>query len=50
MHIKKLDGEKIITVSSGFSHTLALSLDYKVYGWGNNDKHQLGFPDKALKC
>jgi len=50
VHIKKLAEEKIISVSTGTAHTLALSIDSRVFGWGSNDKHQLGFPEKTLKC
>lgn len=50
MHVSKLNEEVIISCSTGTSHTLALTIDNKVYGWGANDKHQLGFPEKTLKC
>lgn len=49
-YVTKLGTDKIISVCTGIAHTLALSIDNKVYGWGSNDKHQLGFPEKSLKC
>jgi len=49
-HISKLKDEKIVSVSTGTAHAMALSIDGRVFGWGSNDKHQLGFPEKNLKC
>lgn len=40
--IAGLNGKKIISVSGGFTHSLALSAEGKVYAWGNNINGQLG--------
>lgn len=48
--IKKIENERIISISTGSNHSLALSIDGRVFGWGSNEKHQLGFPEKSLKC
>ncbi|XP_012973177.1 probable E3 ubiquitin-protein ligase HERC6 isoform X2 [Mesocricetus auratus] len=42
MKIKALDGIKIIQVSCGHYHSLALSKDGQVFSWGSNAQGQLG--------
>eukprot|EP00339_Tiarina_fusa_P000836 CAMPEP_0117042184 /NCGR_PEP_ID=MMETSP0472-20121206/29396_1 /TAXON_ID=693140 ORGANISM="Tiarina fusus, Strain LIS" /NCGR_SAMPLE_ID=MMETSP0472 /ASSEMBLY_ACC=CAM_ASM_000603 /LENGTH=900 /DNA_ID=CAMNT_0004753363 /DNA_START=725 /DNA_END=3425 /DNA_ORIENTATION=+ len=44
--INALEEVHIIDVSAGASHCLALSDDYNVYAWGNNEEGQLGFGHK----
>ncbi|XP_036038711.1 probable E3 ubiquitin-protein ligase HERC6 isoform X2 [Onychomys torridus] len=51
MKIKALAGIKIIQVSCGHYHSLALSEDGQVFSWGSNSQGQLGlgknFPSQA---
>ncbi len=37
-----LAGKTVVAVASGFSHTLALASDGKVYAWGDNSRGRLG--------
>ena len=37
-----LKGKKIVAIAAGFSHSLALDSDGKIYAWGLNDHGQLG--------
>jgi len=43
VRINGFDGEKIRMISCGFMHSLALTKNGYVYGWGNNKSGQLGF-------
>ena len=38
----ELKGKKIISISAGENHTVALDEEGKVYAWGNNEYGQLG--------
>lgn len=38
----------IVDISVGAEHTLALTEDGKVYGWGNNNECQLGLGHNVL--
>ena len=40
--IKELDDAKIISISGGEHHTVAVGANGKVYSWGRNDEGQLG--------
>lgn len=42
--IEALREKSIVDISLGSVHCLALTSDGKVYGWGENDKGQLGIP------
>ena len=37
-----LAGKTVTAIAAGYSHSLALTLDGEVYGWGNNANGQLG--------
>ena len=39
------EGEKVIQISAGFSHSLALTESGRVFSWGRNDLGQLGLGD-----
>ena len=39
----ELKGKKIVDVSAGYGHTVALDEEGKVYTWGNNEYGQLGY-------
>ena len=39
----------IKSIHCGWSHSVALSTDGKVYGWGRNDKGQLGLGNKRAE-
>ncbi len=41
-------GEKIVMVSNGFGHSLALTESGNVFGWGLNDFSQLGYLNKEF--
>ena len=40
---------KIIDISSGTAHNLALTFDGKIYSWGSNQGSQLGIPENILQ-
>ena len=42
--IESLNDKNISMVSVGFNHSLALSYNGDIYGWGDNRRGQLGFP------
>lgn len=46
--IEHFGGKKIIDISVGSMHCLAVSEDGDVYGWGRNDQGQLG--DMSIQC
>uniref|UniRef100_G3SQ72 HECT and RLD domain containing E3 ubiquitin protein ligase family member 6 n=1 Tax=Loxodonta africana TaxID=9785 RepID=G3SQ72_LOXAF len=48
MKVKALAGIKIIQVSCGHYHSLALSQDGQVFSWGNNSHGQLGLGKEFL--
>jgi alpha-tubulin suppressor-like RCC1 family protein len=39
------EGERVVQVSAGFSHSLALTESGRVFSWGRNDLGQLGLGD-----
>jgi hypothetical protein len=41
-----VDNERIISVSCGFQHSLALTVSYRVFGWGDNSCGQLGYDEE----
>ncbi|CAG2163550.1 unnamed protein product [Oppiella nova] len=45
--IEYFDDKNIIQVSCGYEHSLALSFDGQVYGWGSNFEGQIGCGDKG---
>ncbi|KAG5361742.1 Protein pim1 [Yarrowia sp. C11] len=47
-YVDALDGKKIISVTGGEHHSLALSEDGTVYSFGRYDYHQIGFTSKDL--
>ncbi len=40
--VESLRGKKVIDIEAGNRHVLALTESGEVYGWGSNDKGQLG--------
>lgn len=46
--IEHFGGKKIVDISVGSMHCLAVSEDGDVYGWGRNDQGQLG--DMSIQC
>ena len=44
------DDKNIIDIKNGTSHSLALSYDGKVYGWGDNEKAQVDLCQPGVKC
>lgn len=39
------EGERVVQISAGFSHSLALTESGRVFSWGRNDLGQLGLGD-----
>jgi alpha-tubulin suppressor-like RCC1 family protein/serine/threonine protein kinase len=46
--VSAFGGEKIVMVSNGFGHSLALTESGNVFGWGLNDCGQLGYLNKEF--
>jgi alpha-tubulin suppressor-like RCC1 family protein len=42
--VRRLGGTRIQSVSCGWKHILCVTTERKVYGWGSNNKGQLGLP------
>lgn len=43
--VPQFDSGRVISVSAFQNHVLACDADMRVYGWGSNETHRLGFED-----
>jgi alpha-tubulin suppressor-like RCC1 family protein len=46
--VDSFGGEKVIQVSAGFSHSIALTDSGRMFAWGRNDQGQLGLGDSFI--
>ena len=44
-HIPQLDGQNVSMIAGGEHHTIAVTMEGKVYCWGRNDESQVGLGD-----
>jgi regulator of chromosome condensation len=44
-HVRKLDGQNVTMMAGGEHHTIAVTIEGKVYCWGRNDEAQCGLGD-----
>jgi alpha-tubulin suppressor-like RCC1 family protein len=47
--VAAMAGVHVVSVAAGFGHSLALSLDGRVYSWGDNTWGQLGLGDELVR-